>query len=131
MGLEDISWGDSRCEERPYPPFSHWWVMVSSVDGGNIFMCKFCHRLRWYPSTLSETVRFSNLIRSHEDIDNAYQELLRKHPVAAVQVAKLSDLRYIRKFIGDDDEFRNMIIVIERAGDYLQEGEDNDQERSS
>lgn len=125
MGLDDITWGDSRCEDRPYPPFSHWWVQVGSVDGGNVFICKFCHRVRWYPSSLNEAISFSNLIQRCETTDEAYQMILEKHPIAAVQMAKLGDLRNIRKFVTDDDQFRDILIVIEGVKDYLHK-EDSD-----
>lgn len=122
MGLEQVEWFDSRCDERPYPPFSHYWTSVANVDRGTMFMCKFCHRLRWYPSSWEEAARFGDMLK-RMDADDAYRTLLLDHPIAADRLARLNDLRNIRKVVTNEEQFRDIVIITTKIGNYLHQEE--------
>jgi hypothetical protein len=123
MGLEQLEWHDDRCDERPYPPFAHYWVEVGELDRGSVFMCKFCHRLRWYPRSFGEAQWFDRLI-GRFGADEAYRLVLSNHPSAADKIVRLNDLRNIRKIITDDEQFRRIVVITTERKDYLNDSGD-------
>ncbi len=95
-----ITWLDTRCEESPRSK-AHFLVGKTVVDGGTVFECKFCHRVRWLPNNLNECQRLGNWFYIY-GLDGGYQRVLDLHPAAKRLMSKIQDIYYLKKTIPPD-----------------------------
>jgi len=88
-----IVWVDARCELSPTK--AHHMIGKFHIDKGVLYECKYCHRVRWQPFSLTAAVRFGSLMRIYGE-DEGYRRALNHHPAARRLIAKLQDLYLLR-----------------------------------
>lgn len=89
-----IKWFDSKCSKCPGAPHSHWLVEAFKVDGGGMFLCRYCHRARWLPDSLYTAEKFTAHTRK-VGIEKAYWFLLDAHPAARKALEALRDIHLL------------------------------------
>jgi len=89
-----ITWLDAYCEESPTK--GHLLVGRTRVDGGTVYKCSVCHRVKWMPDDIEECIRLGNSMKIYGE-DGGYQRVLDKHPAAKRLMAKIQDIYYLRK----------------------------------
>lgn len=109
-----IEWFGNVCEDSPSG--AHYFIATDDVDRGKLFRCVYCHRHRWLPTSWGEIDKYNILIK--KDITAAYRKMLDQHPTAKVLVAKLQDLRRVRKTVKDDKEFMKIVVAVMNDKEY-------------
>jgi len=89
-----ITWLDSYCENSPTK--GHLLVGATRIDGGTVYKCSICHKVKWIPSGLDECIKLGNSMKIYGQ-DGGYQRILDKHPAAKMLMAKIQDIYYLRK----------------------------------
>lgn len=85
-----IEWLDHNCSDKPFAPFAHHLEAGISVSGGDIYICRYCHKAKWMPNSLSDCRKLYYYQRYHGDNDG-YCKLLDEHPAARDALAILLD----------------------------------------
>jgi len=89
-----ITWLDSYCEDSPTK--GHLLKGTTRIDGGTVYKCSICHRVKWMPDNLDECIKLGNSMKIYGQ-DEGYQRILDKHPAARRLMAKIQDIYYLRK----------------------------------
>lgn len=92
-----IVWIGSRCEDSPVTK-AHHMIGRISIDQGEIFECKYCHKVKWLPKTEAECTRMGNWLQVHGK-DEGYQRTLDSHPAAKRLISKIQDIYYLKKTV--------------------------------
>ena len=87
---------ESRCEDSPVRAH-HYFRMI-----GGIWRCRYCWRTVWLPATLGEAVALGYDI-GRIGIDRAYQKHLQGKPETKQLLAKLEEIRLLRKVLPEDE----------------------------
>ena len=92
-----IVWPDARCDDSPVSK-AHHTIARTQIDGGDIYECKYCHRVKWLPNNMTECVRLGNWLKIY-GYNGGYQRILDLHPAAKRLLSKIQDIYYLRKAI--------------------------------
>ncbi len=92
-----IEWPGERCEESPVT-HAHWFTGRTYIDGGVIFECKFCHKVKWLPTEYEHCYDLGAWQHIY-GLTTGYQRMLDLHPSARRLLSKIQDIYYLRKAI--------------------------------
>lgn len=110
-----ITWLDSECEVAKY----HFLKEYDKVDGGVIFQCQYCHKVKWLPLSYDDAVKMGELMRKLGNQAGYCHFLnLPSHRMAKIMVAKLQELERISKSVGSPMEMARIAGKILNAKDY-------------
>lgn len=90
-----IVWLDPRCEESPRTK-AHFFIAKTTVNGGSVYQCKYCQRVKWMPNSLNECQEMWRMMQVY-GLDGGYQKILDKNPSARRLLSKIQDIYYLRK----------------------------------
>jgi hypothetical protein len=113
-----IRWLDARCEESPVTK-AHYFIACTRVGDGDIYECKYCHRVKWMPCGIDNCTEFWNYMQIYGK-DGAYQRILDENPEAKRMIAKIQDIYYLRLALKDDKAFHIALasIIMDREYPY-------------
>lgn len=95
-----IEWLDGRCEENKVTK-AHYMVGRTHVDGGTVFMCVYCGKVKWLPNSFGRAQVLGQYIERYGKTVG-YQKILDRHPAAKRLLSKIQDIYYLRKSISAD-----------------------------
>lgn len=87
---------------------AHYWVRE---DGSELWRCKHCHTVRWFPCTFAKAAEFSSLI-SQVGVDKAYNTMVHKDRKVLQSLKFVADLMEIRKHGITDKDIANIIVKV-------------------
>lgn len=85
MGIE---WLDHNCPCKPSAPYAHHLEGRINIDGGSIYICKYCGKAKWMPHSLSDCHKLEHYQKYYGN-DEGYCKLLDEHPAAREALAAL------------------------------------------
>lgn len=97
-----VEWFDHYCPDKPTPPHSHHLVGTTPVDGGVLFVCKYCGRIKWLPSTIGGSYALWECMRKYGE-QKGYCIALDFHPAAKRLLSKVQNFYLLRKVLSDGD----------------------------
>jgi hypothetical protein len=83
---------------------------------GNIWRCKHCWTPVWFPGSIDVAYSFSESI-DKLGLDAAYRKFVSARPKTEVLLAKLEDIRLLRKVLSDED-FLGAVAAIISDSDF-------------
>ena len=95
-----IVWLSPKCNSSSTQ--AHYLVSIYSVDGGDIYCCKYCWKVKWLPNSRDGAEQLSVLMRKYGD-DIGYQLLLDRKPNAKKLMYQLQDIWMLRGQLGKGD----------------------------
>lgn len=110
-----IVWPDDRCADSPITK-AHHFVAVSYIADGDIFECKYCHRVKWLSRNSKHAIKFGVWIRIYGE-DRAYQMMLDRRPTAKNLMAKIQDFYLLRKSV-PEESLAKVIAAVMSDNDY-------------
>ena len=115
----DIEWIDSYCDKKPGAPHAHYFTATLNVDGGSIFFCTYCHRVKWLPNTIQDAELFNKLTKKF-DAHTAYNIILHQRSAARRMLLRIKDI-YLLERVLSPLEFAQVLSAateLERALTY-------------
>ena len=79
-----VVWVDSNCEDSSIG--AHFFEGILRVDGGDVFKCKYCKKVKWLPGSIEGAVKLAAAIRKYGD-DEGYRRFLGHFPKAKAALA--------------------------------------------
>ncbi len=95
-----ITWLGTECDKSPSG--AHYLVGVHSADGGEVYCCKYCWRVKWLPASTSGAEEFDKLIYKY-GTEIAYQKLLDRRYNAKEVMYQLQDIWMLAGQLGSKD----------------------------
>ena len=118
-----IVWVDGRCEESPSK--AHYYVGRDKIDKGQLFECKHCHSIIWLPMDYESAQKLSTLMILYGE-SSGYCKMLDRHPAARKIIAKVQDLKYLRKL--PKEQFLMALAAVMTDNNYPYEVEVEEEE---
>ena len=108
-----ITWLDSVCVDGK----AHYLIEFDMVDGGSIFRCRYCRKIRLLPLDPTGIARLDTLMKKFGR-QNGYCQYLNYHRAAKIMVAKLQELERLSLIVNDKLELARIADKILREKDY-------------
>ena len=94
-----IRWIGSYCSTNPAIP--HWLIETSKTEGGSIFKCRKCGKVKWLPTNMTDAILMGSLF-SQYGFDAGYQMMLDRYPHTRNLIARIQDISYLQHALPAD-----------------------------
>ncbi len=105
----ELKYPEKRCEDSPNR--AHYYRQLV----GNIWRCHYCWAAKWLPNNFIDASKFSNDI-GRLGRDRAYEKLLSQRPKIRQMLAKLEEIRMLKKVMPQKDLMVAMAAIIADKG---------------
>lgn len=100
-----IVWLDAGCDISPSK--AHDLTSIHPVDGGDVYCCKYCWRVKWLPNSMETTQQLTKLMTKYGN-NIGYLKLLDRRHEAKMLIYQLQELWVLRGQL-DRDELQAVI----------------------
>ncbi len=95
-----IVWLGAKCDVSPTQ--AHYLTGIHSADGGEVYCCKYCWKVKWLSDSKDGAEQMTSLMTKHGS-DIGYQKLLDTKPDAKMLIYQLQDIWMLRGHLSKDD----------------------------
>ena len=92
---------EARCTDGS----AHYWKQLVH----NVWWCKKCWAARWLPEHLAETMLYHTAVHKVGE-ETAYRNTLTTYPAEAAIIAKLEEIRLVRKAMPEEEQMLLSLI---------------------
>ena len=96
----EVVWLGTECDKSPGG--AHYLVSVYAADGGDVYCCKYCWKVKWLSNSKDGAEQMTRLMTKHGD-DVGYQKLMDLKPESKEMLYKLQNIWMLVEQLDKDD----------------------------